>query len=100
MRHRDDFPVGVRGARDAVLSWISAAAMAFVLLLIAPGIRAQSYPTSPIHIVNPFAAGGSSDAVARILGQKLGEALGQPIIIDSKPGANGNLGTDFVARAC
>ena len=54
---------------------------------------AQSYPSKPIKIIVPFAAGGPTDVYARIIGQKLGDALGQPVIVDDKPGATGLIGT-------
>jgi len=60
---------------------------------------AQSYPDKPIRIVVPFAAGGITDILARAVGQRLGEALGQQVIIDNKPGAGGNSGTDLVAKS-
>jgi len=60
---------------------------------------AQNYPNKSIHLVVSFAPGGTSDLVARVLQNKLGEALGQPIIIDNKPGASGNIGLDYVAKA-
>jgi tripartite-type tricarboxylate transporter receptor subunit TctC len=61
--------------------------------------RAADYPERPIRMVVPFAAGGTSDVLARLIGQKLGVALGQQLIIDNRPGANGNIGTDAVAKA-
>ena len=61
---------------------------------------AQSgYPNKPIKMVVPFAAGGSTDIVARVVGQKLSESLGQPVVIENRPGANGTLGADLVAKA-
>lgn len=60
---------------------------------------AQSFPTRPIRLVVPFAAGGSTDAMARLLGQKMADALGQAVVIDNKPGAAGGLGSEQVARA-
>ena len=54
---------------------------------------AQSYPSKPIKIIVPFAAGGPTDVYARIIGQKLGDALGQPVIVDDKPGATGLIGS-------
>ena len=60
---------------------------------------AQSYPAKPIRLVVPFTPGGSSDILARAIGQKLTEAWGQPVVIDNVPGAGGSLGADKVARA-
>jgi len=59
---------------------------------------AQDYPSKPIHIVVPLPPGGSNDVLARILGQKMSESFGQPVIVDNKPGAAGNIATDFMAR--
>jgi tripartite-type tricarboxylate transporter receptor subunit TctC len=61
--------------------------------------RAQTYPTRPVHIVVGFAAGGSSDITARLVGQWLSERLGKPFVIDNRPGGGSNLGTEVVARA-
>jgi tripartite-type tricarboxylate transporter receptor subunit TctC len=61
--------------------------------------RAQSFPTHPVRIIVPFAAGGGTDILARLLGQSLGEHLGQPFIIENRPGANTNVGTEAVVRA-
>jgi tripartite-type tricarboxylate transporter receptor subunit TctC len=57
------------------------------------------YPAKPIKIVVPFPAGGTSDVLARLIGQKMTEAWGQPVVIDNKPGSSGNLGADMVAKA-
>ena len=66
-----------------------------------PGIaRAQQgWPTRPIRLINPWTPGGPADAVARPLAQKLGEALGQPVVMENRPGANGTIGAAAVARA-
>jgi tripartite-type tricarboxylate transporter receptor subunit TctC len=61
--------------------------------------QAQAWPTKPIRMVVPFPPGGPSDNLARPLLQKLGEVLGQPVVIDNKGGANGNIGGDAVAKA-
>jgi len=61
--------------------------------------EAQAYPNQPVRIVVPFAAGGAVDSVARIIGQKMSESLGQSVVIENKPGAGGNLASDTVARA-
>ncbi|MDB5851366.1 MAG: tripartite tricarboxylate transporter substrate binding protein [Rhodoferax sp.] len=60
---------------------------------------AATYPNRPIRIVVPFAAGGTSDVLARSIGQKLGTAWGQSVIVENRPGADGNLGAEVVARA-
>jgi tripartite-type tricarboxylate transporter receptor subunit TctC len=61
--------------------------------------HAQTYPTKPIKMVVPFAAGGGTDVLARVIGEKLSAGLGQPVVIDNKPGAAGIIGTDAVAKA-
>src|SRR3954469_6942530 len=60
---------------------------------------AQAYPSRPVRIVVGFPAGGTSDIVARVLGQRLSERLGQQFVIENRPGAGSNLGTEAVARA-
>jgi tripartite-type tricarboxylate transporter receptor subunit TctC len=60
---------------------------------------AQAYPTKTVTIVVPTAPGGANDAMARIVAQGLSQKLGQPVIVDNKPGANGAIATEFVARA-
>lgn len=61
--------------------------------------QAQPYPTRPIRYVVAFAPGGVNDILARIVGQKLADAWGQPVIVDNRPGAGGNLGTELVAKS-
>ncbi|ART55616.1 hypothetical protein CBP36_06325 [Acidovorax carolinensis] len=61
--------------------------------------QAQAWPTKPLRIVVPFPAGGTSDVLARLVGLKLSESLGQPVVVDNKPGSSGNLGADMVAKA-
>lgn len=61
--------------------------------------RPGDFPSRPIRIVVPFAAGGATDVIARVVGQKVSEQLGQPVVIDNKAGANGNIGALLVARA-
>lgn len=77
------------------------AASAFVALAAASTApaAAQSYPAKPIRVVAPFATGGLVDALARQVGEELRASLGQPVIVENKPGAGGNIGADMVARA-
>ncbi len=73
---------------------------AALMLVVASGAAfAQAYPGKPIRIVVPFAAGGTSDILARAIGPKLTEAWGQPVVIENKTGANGNVGAEFVVRS-
>ncbi len=74
-------------------------ALAAALGLAAGAAHAQSYPTKPIKAVVPFAAGSATDQVARSFGAKMQELLGQPIVVENKPGVNGMLGADAVAKA-
>jgi|SRR5215470_16038766 len=69
------------------------------LTVISPTTRAQAYPTKPVRIVVGFAAGSSNDIVARLIGQWLSERLGQPFIIEPRPGAGGSLAAETVVRA-
>ncbi|MBB1631502.1 tripartite tricarboxylate transporter substrate binding protein [Cupriavidus sp. UME77] len=83
-------------ARRAVIASILGTA------LMSAGVvafAADSWPAKPISLVVPFAAGGTTDIIGRTIGQKLGEALRQPVVIDNRPGAGGTLGAANVARA-
>jgi tripartite-type tricarboxylate transporter receptor subunit TctC len=72
---------------------------AAVLLALPRIVRAQAYPARPIRLIVPFPAGGTGDVLARFLGQALSERLGQPFIIDNRPGAGTNIGVEAVVRA-
>ena len=76
-----------------------AAAVAALVLGSGCEVSAQNYPTRPLRVVVPYAAGGSTDVLARMVGQKLTEALGQPVVIDNRPGAGTLIATEIVARA-
>lgn len=69
------------------------------LACIVPGVHAQTYPTKPVRIINPAAPGGNSDIFFRLLQPKMSEALGQPIVMDYRPGAGGTVGGEAIARA-
>ena len=73
--------------------------LALLALLWTSAVFAQSYPSKPVRMVVAFPAGGSTDLAARALGEKLSAALGQPFIIDNRPGASGNIGAEFVAKS-
>jgi tripartite-type tricarboxylate transporter receptor subunit TctC len=80
--------------------------LAIGTIALLAGLQAQAqtpgsaaYPNKPIRIVVPFPAGGTSDVLARMVGQKLTESWGQPVVVDNKPGSNGNLGADLVAKS-
>jgi len=68
-------------------------------LLLAPIVAFAQYPTKPIHMIIPFAPGGASDFVGRIMQPKMSELLGQPIVVENKPGAAGNIGAEYAARS-
>ena len=69
------------------------------LLALVTSAAAQTYPAKPIRIVVAYTPAGTTDILARAIGQKLTEAWGQPVIVDNRPGANGNIGTEYAAKA-
>ena len=92
----------MRGLRERALVTICATLVASAGAASAQTRKADgaaTYPTRPVRVVVPYTPGGSSDAIARILGQKLGETLGQQFVIDNRPGAAGSLGREVVAKA-
>jgi len=70
-----------------------------LLLLPWTGVQAQGYPSRPIQLVIPFPPGGATDIVGRLVGKKLGERLGQPVVVENRPGAGTIIGAAFVAKA-
>jgi tripartite-type tricarboxylate transporter receptor subunit TctC len=76
-------------------SWIAA----WLLASQAAGAQAQSYPARPVQVIVPFAANGAADLVARTVVQKMGQGLGQPVVLDNRPGAGGTAGTAAAAAA-
>jgi tripartite-type tricarboxylate transporter receptor subunit TctC len=73
--------------------------MVVCLLAFAGAVQAQNYPTRPIRFIVPYVAGGAGDIFARTIGQKFYEAMGQTVVIDNRPGANGIIGVDLVAKS-
>jgi tripartite-type tricarboxylate transporter receptor subunit TctC len=84
-------------SRRKVLQWSSSAAC----LALAPAARSanSTYPSKPIRLIVPFPPGGPIDILGRLLAKASGDRLGQPIVVDNRPGVGGNLGTDFVAKS-
>jgi tripartite-type tricarboxylate transporter receptor subunit TctC len=78
--------------RTAVLTTI----VAISAVIPVPSASALNYPTKPVHLIVPYSAGGGTDFFARLVGQKMSELVGQPIVMENKPGAATNLGADFV----
>ena len=95
----------MRCLREGRIATTFAALMGALIVCSEPALAqtrkdgATAYPLRPVRVVVPYSPGGSSDAVARILGQKLGETLGQQFVIDNRPGAAGSLGRELVAKA-
>lgn len=74
-------------------------AFALLGLALATQLFAQAYPARPVKLVAPFAPGGLADVLSRALGERLQKQLGQPFVVENRPGAGGNVGADFVARS-
>ncbi|OFZ98237.1 MAG: hypothetical protein A3H35_19875 [Betaproteobacteria bacterium RIFCSPLOWO2_02_FULL_62_17] len=74
-------------------------ASAMALALAVGALHAQSYPTRPVKVVVPAAAGSATDNVARVFGRRLGDLLGQPFVVENRAGANGAIGSDYIAKS-
>src|SRR5579862_2971146 len=81
-----------------VMIWRITSALLFVVLALSAA-HADDYPNRPIRLIFGFGPGSSGDVTSRIIGQKMGQELGQPFVVEGKPGANGNIAAQFVARS-
>lgn len=82
------------------MKWsVNAAVTALILMSAWPVLAADAYPSKPVMMIVPSAPAGSTDIVARLIGEQLAKDLGQPVVIENRPGASGNIGTEAVARA-
>jgi tripartite-type tricarboxylate transporter receptor subunit TctC len=91
-------------SRSQVVKWVLMTAGVFVYVVFFVGamastLYAQSYPSKPVRLILPYPAGGATDILGRLVGQKLAEQLGQPFVPENRPGAAGNIGTEIVAKA-
>lgn len=80
-----------KSLRAVLLAGLAAASVGLV--------QANTYPSKPVHIIVPYPAGGSGDFLARLIGTRLSQVMGQQFVVDNKAGASGNIGTEFVAKA-
>jgi tripartite-type tricarboxylate transporter receptor subunit TctC len=78
---------------------ITARTLAVLALLAATQVSAQSWPAKPIHLISPWTPAGPAELLARLVGTKVQESLGQPVVIESRPGANGTIGSQYVAKS-
>ncbi len=79
--------------------WIARAVLAAVSALLVTTAASQGFPNRPVRVVVPFPAGGTTDLIARAVSQKLTESTGQPFVVDNRPGAGGNIGSELVAKS-
>lgn len=85
--------------RSALGRAVAATVVTFAAWGVVPATAQESWPGKPVRIVVPFAAGGSTDVIARMIGQKLSVLWGQPVVVENRAGAGGNLGADVVAKS-
>jgi len=98
LEHRPEASaLGRLGAALIVLVWLALVVLAFMWM--SGAAQAQAWPSKPIRLVSPFPPGAVVDTLCRTLAPPLGEALGQPVVVENRPGAGGNVGMEFVAKA-
>ena len=79
--------------------WLATAALSLAALTPSLSLAQAAWPNKPVRIVVPYAPGGANDILARVLAEKLTPVLGQPVLVENKPGAGALVGSDFVAKA-
>src|SRR5262245_45166975 len=82
-----------------VLHAVPAACLCFSLAMLPRPVAAQDFPAKPVRWIVPYSPGGSSDFLARLIAQKLAESWRQQVVVENRPGAAGNIGTEAVAKA-
>src|SRR5258706_11320034 len=82
-----------------MIAWLIRSLVCIAWTACALALHAQTYPSRPIRLIVPFPPGGSSDSVARVVVQKFSEGVGQPVVIENRPGVGGLLGSEAVAKA-
>ena len=85
--------------RIALKALVGAGLVMLSVTALVPQAFAQGYPNKPLRLIVPFPAGGTADAMGRLVAQRLGEALGQQVVVDNRPGAGGNVGAEAAAKA-
>src|SRR5512139_3786597 len=91
-------PDAASGVTAVILRYL-ALALGIALTVLAGTAAAQSWPTRPVRLVVPYPPGGGNDILARLIAPKMSERWGQPVVVDNRPGAAGNLGAGEVARS-
>src|SRR5436189_5957134 len=81
------------------MRFLKSACAAVAIALASPWASAQTYPSKTVHIIVPFAAGSATDVAARLIGERLNAAWGQPVVVENKPGAGGTIGIAQTAKA-
>jgi tripartite-type tricarboxylate transporter receptor subunit TctC len=89
----------IRHASPTRRSWLATAALSLAALTPALSYAQAAWPNKPVRIVVPYAPGGANDILARVVAEKLAPVLGQPVLVENKPGAGAMVGSDFVAKA-